>query len=155
MHRSLVSGYYDLVTLWVIILFSILFCFSHVINLKCLNSLPKEWLDIIFPIFKKKKKFLCVLFKLVWENWERSQICQWKYFIRIASLLQKRYTYFQTQNWCLFLSSAQWRSRDVYTVQVRVSHKAVVISWLFKLLIDMQKLNAWEKCFSFSLVFFN
>lgn len=53
MHRSLVSGYYDLVTLWVIILFSILFCFSHVINLKCLNSLPKEWLGIIFPVFKK------------------------------------------------------------------------------------------------------
>lgn len=28
------------------------------------------------------------------------------------------------------------------TAQVRVSHKAVVISWLFKLLIDMQELNA-------------
>lgn len=29
----------------------------------------------------------------------------------------------------------------MYIVQGRVSHKAVVISW-FKLLIDMQKLNA-------------
>lgn len=36
-----------------------------------------------------------------------------------------------------------WGAREMCTLApVRVPYKAVVISWLFKLLIDMQKLNA-------------
>lgn len=38
--------------------------------------------------------------------------------------------------------SSPWRERNVYIVQVHVSHKAAVITWLFKLVINIQKLNA-------------
>ena len=83
-----------------------------------------------------------------WLLKSRTQLNGW------TEWLQNRYIWFQTQIWRSFLSSASWKYRNVYTAQAHVSHEAVMISWLFKLLIDMQKLDAWEKCFSFSLVLF-
>ena len=83
-----------------------------------------------------------------WLLKSRTQLNGW------TEWLQNRYIWFQTQIWRSFLSSASWKYRNVYKAQAHVSHEAVMISWLFKLLIDMQKLDAWEKCFSFSLVLF-
>lgn len=40
------------------------------------------------------------------------------------------------------VSSVRWRQRNVLILWLHVPCKAAVISWLFKLLIDMQKLNA-------------
>ena len=105
------------------------------------------------------EKGLCELCELVmdrevwcaavhWVAKSQTQLSGW------TERLQNRYIWFQIQIWHLFLSSASWKYRNVYIAQAHVSHEAVMISWLFKLLIDMQKLDAWEKCFSFSLVLF-
>lgn len=60
-----------------------------------------------------------------------------------------------SQGYSLPVSSVRWSQRNVLISLLQVPCKAAVISWLFKLLSDMHKLNAWESVLVLVWFFFN